>query len=217
MQTLSRCTAGLCLIATGVVGFACDKEAEPDNTGLYAIKPDPADDASSGRIDPIRPGDDAPAPSDGWLVFGRLTAPAPESWVREQPRGSMRAAQMRVPGADGAGDARLVVFTNIFGTVDQNVQRWVSQFTRDAGGPVIPHVEERTVGELRLTIVTLSGTYDGGMMNPDDTGPGRRMIQAIVESPRAEDKIFIRLLGPAATIEANREAFTALIDGLRRR
>lgn len=217
MQTLSRCTVGLCLIATGVGGFACDKEAEPDNTGLYAIKPEPADDASSGRIEPIRPGNDAPDPSDGWLVFGRLTAPAPESWVREQPRGSMRTAQMRVPGADGAGDARLVVFTNIFGTVEQNVQRWVLQFTGDAGGAVIPLVEERAVGDLHLTIVTLSGIYDGGTMNPDDSGPGRMMIQAIVESPGAEAKDFIRLLGPAATVEANREAFTALIDGLRRR
>ncbi|QOJ17652.1 MAG: hypothetical protein HRU76_08690 [Phycisphaeraceae bacterium] len=147
------------------------------------------------------------------ISFSGLSAPVPLSWEPEQPGSSMRAVQLRVAGVDGAGEARLVVFVGIGGSNESNISRWVGQFQGEGGQPVTPRVDEITVGDLRITTATLSGTFSGGM-GVGEGGPGIMMVQSIVEKPGGE-KVFIRLLGPIATVEAARPAFEALLQGIR--
>src|SRR4051812_45758398 len=55
---------------------------------------------------------------------GPISAKAPKDWKEERPEGRMRANQFRLPGAEGAGDAELIVFRGIGGTARANVDRW---------------------------------------------------------------------------------------------
>jgi len=167
--------------------------------------PPPTGGGASGGV-PVEP------ESAGRVAFAGLTAPVPDAWSMEPPSSSFRAVQMTVPGEREAGDAEFVVFVGIGGSVADNVQRWEGQFTDEDGNPVDAEIDERTVSDLRVTTAILSGEYSGGM-NPRDYGEDKMMIQSIVEKPGGE-KVFIRLLGPRETVQASREAFFGVIDGI---
>lgn len=224
-----------CVAAWGLTGCdrstGTDARSDSDGVRVYALDPDETPDRGGGQAPPIAPpaggGSASPTsppaePAGGQvddplgtarIAFAGLSAPVPLAWEREQPGSSMRAVQCRVPGVDGATDARLVVFVGIGGSNDSNISRWVGQFQGDDGQPVTPRVEETMVGDLRITTATLSGNFSGGM-GVGDGGPGIMMVQSIVEKPGGE-KVFIRLLGPIATVEAARPAFEALLRGIR--
>ena len=64
---------------------------------------------------------------------------------------------------------------------------------------------------MPVTLVELAGGYMG--MTQTAT-PGQLFLAAIVESPRGN--VYIRFVGPEATVEADRAAFDTLINGLRK-
>jgi hypothetical protein len=142
----------------------------------------------------------------------------PAGWVEETPSSGMRKAQYRVPGA--AGDGELVVFQfapGQGGDVRANAERWASQFTDAQGKPATEALVTReiAVGGIPVLLVEVSGTYDGGMAM---VGAGRtlddyRLLGAIAQTPTGN--WFFKLTGPAATIEAQRPAFEALVESLR--
>ena len=148
------------------------------------------------------------------LMAGGIEGPKPATWVWRQPTMAFRTLQYAVPGADGADAADFIV--SVFprgdgGPIDMNLQRWINQF-RDADNQPIdaaPTVE--TVAGMTVHLVDLEGRYQGmGMAAPR---PGQAQLGAIVEGPVAN--VFLRLLGPVETVNANRDAWNELILGLR--
>ena len=110
----------------------------------------------------------------------------PKDWTRVPAPSDMRAAQYRVPGADGL-DAELVLFffgVGQGGGADANLERWYSQFSQPDGSASRDKavVTRRTVNTLAVTAVDLSGTYTptrrGG---PAQAKPGQRMLAAVIE------------------------------------
>ena len=158
----------------------------------------------------------APATEQG---AGGLTWSVPESWVELPPSSAMRKAQYQVPGP--AGDAECVVFyfgPGQGGDADANARRWIEQFDAPDGGPADDGavVAKRTVGDLEVTVVEVSGTYVGGMgpaMGGSTAQPGQMLLGAIAPGPGAN--WFFKLLGPRETVESQRDPFTALIDSLQ--
>ena len=147
-------------------------------------------------------------------MAGGIEGPKPATWVWRQPTMAFRTLQYAVPGADGADAADFIV--SVFprgdgGPIDMNLQRWINQF-RDADNQPIdaaPTVE--TVAGMTVHLVDLEGRYQGmGMAAPR---PGQAQLGAIVEGPVAN--VFLRLLGPVETVNANRDAWNELILGLR--
>ncbi|MGI9014945.1 MAG: hypothetical protein ACR2GY_11950 [Phycisphaerales bacterium] len=213
------------LLAASVMMTSCKKTEQPTREGdVFVVDDDDADDRTgtiedrgtrSGTSDAEERRNDN-ANRDGVAEFSWLLATLPPEWESQTPSSSMRVLQMRVPAGDdqpAAGDATLVAFGGIGGSVDANIQRWVGQFTAEDGSAVEPNIETRNINGLAVTIATLTGTYDGGAMSATDSGTGRTMIQAIVVRPDGE-QIFIRLLGPTATVLAHRDAFDAMLSSL---
>jgi hypothetical protein len=144
-----------------------------------------------------------------------LSMTAPEGWVVEKPSSSMRAAQYALPGEGEASDAEVVVFffgPGQGGGVEANLERWKGQFTRPDGTPAAPDasLESRIVNELPVTLLDISGTYDSGMMMGGG-GPrtGQRMRAAVIETRGGN--YFVRLLGPAATVERWSDSFDSFL------
>ncbi len=135
------------------------------------------------------------------------TAEEPLVWGR--PSNDMRDAQYTVRGVAGV-ELTISHFDPDVGgggDVDANVERWVGQFD-----PVESRAtERREIQDLPVTILDVSGTFVGrqGMGPTGPPRPGTRMLGAIVEGPRG--LVFFKLLGPAAGVEASREAFDALV------
>ena len=88
---------------------------------------------------------------------------------------SMRRAQYRIPGPGGPAECVVFYFgPGQGGDTQANVARWASQFHRADGGPVGDAFKTREikVGDIRVVLVEVAGTYVGGM-GSGPTGPER--------------------------------------------
>lgn len=150
-----------------------------------------------------------------------LTFSPPEGWVPSEPSSSMRAAQYRLPGVDGAGDAELVVYyfgPESGGSVEANVERWAGQFEQPDGSDSMDRLarSERRVLGMPVHEVALSGTFvaettpgSGVRVNH----PGWRLLAAIVESDHGA--YYLKLTGPEATVDAHQAAFRSFVSEIR--
>jgi hypothetical protein len=133
----------------------------------------------------------------------------------------MRVAEFVIPRADGdSEDAELVVyyFGAGAGTVDANINRWISQIQQTNGTAAEENARRstRTINGLKVTMVDASGTYVAEM-RPGATEhfnkPGFRLRAAVVETPRGP--YYIKMTGPAKTMGAADGAFAAFLGSLR--
>ena len=91
----------------------------------------------------------------------------PSNWLRVEPKSSMRLAEYKVETSSGFYN--VIVFKNIGGNEDQNINRWFDQFSGDK----IPELEERSesmdIRGSQLTFVQTSGSFNGGMGQSEPT------------------------------------------------
>jgi hypothetical protein len=107
------------------------------------------------------------------------------SWKLAAPR-QMRVATYEVPAAPGSEPGECGVFyfgKGQGGSIEDNFDRWIKQFE----GAAPAKKAEKTVHELRVHTIDVSGTYlasGGPMMQSQGKKPGYRLLGAIVEAPR---------------------------------
>jgi hypothetical protein len=146
---------------------------------------------------------------------GGLSWTTPAGWKTDAPR-PMRAATYKILAAKGdSEDAECGVYyfgKGQGGGVEQNVQRWVSQFE---GGKATEPKKEK-IGGVDVTQVEIDGTYTGGggPMGPKTSKPGFKLLGAIAEGP--EGAIFFKLVGPAKTVESSRADFQKMVKGIKK-
>ena len=141
---------------------------------------------------------------------GELTFTPPEGWMEETPSSGMRRLQYRLPAA--SGDAELAVFADIGGTAEQNVSRWISQFTTEDGGSVADEakVTQEEINGLNVTILDVEGSYSGAMSAPmAGQGGGAaadyRMLAAVIET--STGPWFIKLTGQRDSVAEWEDSF----------
>ena len=146
----------------------------------------------------------------------------PAGWVTRPAASSMRVAEFALPrtGADKE-DAELVLyfFGGTGGTVQANLDRWMSQIAQPDGKPSNAVAKTSTVETrtgLKVSLIDLSGTYVAEV-KPGSAErhhkPGFRLRAAVVETP--EGPYFVKLTGPAATVAKRDESFMAFVRSLR--
>ena len=186
------------IVILSVILTGCNKNTVPEETAPSAEPPSP-------KIN-----------DPGTARFLGLTAPKPVTWIEHPPSSSMRAANYTVPGRDGHEAAQIVVFyfgPTQGGTIEDNISRWRMQFqVTDSGDVPEPKIDRFEVDSMPVTLVELTGEWME--MGTVSFTPDQVFLSAIVEAPVG--KVFIRFTGPTATVEANREDFTAMLRGLRR-
>jgi len=143
-----------------------------------------------------------------------LRVKMPDGWVSESPSSKMRVAQYKLPKAEGdAEDASLVVYyfgPAQGGSVEANIDRWISQMEQPGSGPSKEKAKRQTltVNGLKVTTVDVAGTYTAEMSPGSATHyhkPSFRLRGAVVETPRGF--YFAKLIGPEKTVDHWKEAF----------
>lgn len=223
--------AFIAVAATGAAWLAgCEQSAQPKpptpiqspSTAMAQSAPSATSAASAGGSAAAPPsGVDATtarlstADSDGSRVeIAGLVLPKPPAWTWQAPTMAFRTLQYAVP-ADGSGGAAELVFS-IFrkgdgGPVDQNIERWKQQF-RGADGQAAPMTQrEVMVSGIPVILMRFEGAYQGvGAAAPR---PGMAQLGAIIQLANAN--VFVRLVGPAATVSASERAFDGMIEGMK--
>jgi hypothetical protein len=153
-------------------------------------------------------GANAPGPANP----NAITWKAPAAF-QVADKGPMRLASYRFPKAAGDADDADLSVTQVGGDIPSNISRWKGQFDP----PAEADIAERTVGDLKVTVVNMSGTYKGmSMPGAPAAGPkeGYALLAAIVSWEGHGDPYFFKLTGPKNTVDAARPAFDELIASL---
>lgn len=191
----------LCLLIAAVVFSGCSDAAPAPGGG----EP-PA---------PAAPPPAAPAPAaagDTTLNVPGGTFTLPEGWTREQPSSQMRLAQASIPGPAGAGELTVFFFgPGGGGDLESNLQRWINQVEPDEE----PSRDSFTLGTWKVTWVEAVGTLKPSTMGagPDKPQPDSRLLGAVVEGEGGP--WYFKATGPAATLDAQREAFLDMLKSGR--
>jgi hypothetical protein len=171
--------------------------------------------AACGAPAPVPLSSHAPPVATRRTQVGTLTADVPAKWT---PRPIH--AQMRVADYDVGTDAEVIVYyfgENGIGTVDDNVDRWLAQFTQPDGRDTkqVATIDRETFAGRSATIVSVTGTY-AGMDMGDAAPPATRdhaLVAAIVDS--AAGPYYFRLFGGRDAVRAAEPGFRAMLASLR--
>lgn len=134
------------------------------------------------------------------------------------PKNAMRKASYEVPRAAGdAEDGELAVFyfgPGEGGGIEQNVDRWVKQFS-DIQPADVKRADREANGLREHTVEIVRGTFASGMPGMGPSGPKKdyALAGAIIEAPSGA--YFFKMTGPAKTVAAARAAFMQLLDSVR--
>lgn len=211
------------------------KPSEPSAGGKpQQAPPNPHGDMGAnphGDMGGGNPHGDMPAPAqtephgleklpDGRLALGPFSLTPPASWTVKPVTSSMRAADFVLSDKPGA-EAELVVTyfgPQGAGSVDDNVNRWLTQFQQADGKASrdVAKIEKAQFAGQDATVVSVGGRFVTGGM-PGGSGPvdkaDQALLAAIVGSPSGP--YYFKLVGAKSTVDANAAAFRTMLGSLK--
>jgi len=149
---------------------------------------------------------------------GRIRLTPAEGWVRVKPRTRIVEHEFAASIEEGKEDDARITVMGAGGSVEQNISRWIGQFTRPDGKStrVNTDVTKREVAGQKVHLVKLSGTFRDqlGPFAPATYRESYRMLGAIIVT---EDmgRYYVKMVGPKKTVDANEKAFLGVIDSLK--
>jgi hypothetical protein len=152
---------------------------------------------------------------DRTVKLDSFRSKAPADWVEEPSTSRMRLKQFKLPGGAGQEPAELTIYffgKGSGGSAEDNVKRWRAMFTSADGkkSADLGKVEKFKVGDVDITYLDVHGTYLTKVppFAPNAktvATPGQRMLAVVFESK--DGPYFLRLVGPAATVEKQKKSF----------
>jgi hypothetical protein len=155
------------------------------------------------------------------IQIGTYSAQAPASWEVQTVKSQFRAGQFKIAKVEGdPADAEFIIFhfAGGGGGLEENINRWHGFFKQPDGKPT-KEVAKRTEFKIepgRVVAVDISGTYlDRPFpMSPNFTAREKyRMLAAYVDVDNGP--YFLRLIGPAKTVEANAAGWEAMLKSIK--
>jgi hypothetical protein len=151
------------------------------------------------------------------LAAGKWVLNVPGSWTRKQPKTNIIDEEFAVTASQGdSADGRVTVM-GAGGSVSDNIDRWIGQFTQPDGSNTRDKakITEDTVAGQAVHRVDISGTFKDqrGPLAPAEQKEKFRMLAAIVVSK--EGNYFIKFYGPEKTIADHEKEFSEMLSQLK--
>ncbi len=194
--------------------------AEP---AVAARSASPSPESGGGEMGSAASGSEnaaAASPAGGELVLaGKYHVTVPEGWQPRRPAINMIEYEFTVPAVEGDPRDGRATFMAAGGSVDANIDRWLSQFTQPDGSDNRERakIETLQVAGAEVHLVDIAGTYNessGPMMGNAVPRENYRMLGAIIAAPDGGMPYFIKFYGPANTVSANADAFRKMIEAM---
>jgi hypothetical protein len=137
------------------------------------------------------------------------------TWKKVTPKSNIVEVEFAIPKqGNDENDGRMTIMSS-GGTVEANIDRWKGQFKNTDDDKV--KVEKKTVNEMDVHVVDITGTFMdsmGGPAGPKTDRDNYRMLAAIVET-KDNGLYFIKFYGPVETVTNNEPHFRSLIDSVK--
>jgi|GEM_PF-2138361 len=157
--------------------------------------------------------------NNGALYNGRIEYKVPVSyWHAVAPTVAMRIDEYEVSSQDASHKQSAVVAVYIFpghaGGVDSNISRWTAQF-RDDAHKQVGHEEQFNLGDMPITMISISGTYlkPSNPMDPSSAKTelaNQALTVALVEL--RNETWFFKMLGDAELVKSEKANFNKFVD-----
>tara|TARA_Y100001970_G_scaffold224623_1_gene276947 strand:+ start:833 stop:1384 length:552 start_codon:yes stop_codon:yes gene_type:complete len=149
-------------------------------------------------------------------VVGPISYKTPDIWnvnISEQQFGN-RLFEITL---DTGEDFSLVVSSNIGGTADQNIQRWIGQFKKDELITDNIVVQKDSLNNRYIALLEMYGTYEvPNMANPSQVKVIKNdygLLGGIIEFPNS--RYFIKAVGIDSVISNNSDNFREFVYSIR--
>jgi hypothetical protein len=165
-------------------------------------------------------------PSHPEVTSGPTAAVAGVTWIipsgwESGPQRPMRAATYWVGSGANRADCAVFFFgPGQGGSVQENIDRWIGQFTQPDGtdSQKKAAINKETIADLQVTTIDLTGTYmasmGGPMSSQKEERPNYRMIGAIIEAPQGP--VFFKLTGQQDVVTAAEAEFRQLVQSVKK-
>lgn len=203
------------ILAAAFVSIAFSAGCEPSgspNKPSSNPAPAPSSTAAPAPSTPAPADQSAAAAGDAVNAAG-VVFTVPEGWKQVPPANQMRLAELVYPDPSGdAAKACTVAVSTAGGDIPSNIARWENQM-KDASGNV-PKAQTTTkdVNGWKVHTVEIAGSYQG--MSDPAPMPNWMMRAAIVET--GGETLFIKMTGPADTMQASTPGWNALVESIRK-
>ena len=143
----------------------------------------------------------------GKNVVQNITYKLPDSWNAQISDKQFRLLELSLKDD---GDFSVVLFANIQGTADQNIERWINQFQVEDSN--IETIKD-TLSSKYISTVELYGTYEvPNMVNrnaPKELKSNYGLLGGVIEF--GNSIYFIKAVGEKSLIKANKSNFNEFI------
>lgn len=151
-------------------------------------------------------------------VFGDGNLKVPAEFKRVEPKSSIIEHEFQASaGEEKEEQTARVTMMAAGGDVAANIERWKGQF---AGGEKKDQkTEEMKIGNWQVFVVDVNGSYAERMGGGPFAGgkvvnhENYAMAGAILVHPQGR-KYFVKMIGPAEVVKANRKAFVGMIKSI---
>lgn len=154
------------------------------------------------------------------LAGGALVLTAPAQWKQVQPRfPQMVQYEFNAP-ADAKGEAPVRITVMISGGgLEGNLARWYGQFTQPDGKATqdIAQIEDLKIDGQKVHLVSITGTYSGGMMGGGRPAPKKenyQLMSGIIETEKM-GTYFITATGPIDECQKLADGFREMLKGMQ--
>lgn len=153
------------------------------------------------------------------IAGGKFVMTAPESWTPKEPRTKIIEHEFEVAASEDDDLPGRVTVMSAGGEIQENIDRWIAQFSQADGSETEAEVKELTIAGQDVHTVDIAGVY---LDKPPFAGGGvqrenYRMLAAIIETKaggKRTGNYFIKFYGPIRTVTENEEAFHRMLDSL---
>lgn len=149
------------------------------------------------------------------VADGELNFIAPGTWKKIQPKFDFFHAEFQIPKVEGDQQDGRITFSQVGGSIDANLDRWIGQFTTDSDDAI--KKESKTVEGKTVQLLMLKGTFtDGGgrPFGPKTQRENYQLIGAAIEM-ESGGNVYIKAYGPGKTMDANRKQIQKLIADMK--
>lgn len=198
---------------------ACNNSNSPDQVSAPAdSQPAPQTDSHAGHNHAAGehaqpPAAENPAPQTDAANSPRLFAvdfsfEIPEGWSQQPASNAMRLTELVAPANQPDANPLVAAFSLAGGDIELNINRWKGQFAQDE--PISSRDTLHLAGAT-IHLIEMVGGYRG--MGGGEAAEGTLMRAAIIERP-GQRNLFIKMTGPAETMEPLADAWAKMIQSI---
>ena len=157
--------------------------------------------------------------ADGRVALGPFSLTVPAGWTENPSTMSMRAAQFKLPAADGGeGEVIVYYFGQVgAGSVQANIDRWVGQFKQPDDKPSkdVAKIETAQYAGQEASVISVSGRLVASPMPgaPPVDKPDQALVAVIVPSPQGP--YYFRLVGSSKVVAAQEAKYRQMLSSLK--